>query len=123
MVDNRTVPSVTTNPSNMTVELHDRVTLSCSATGNPTPSIRWYKDGKAIVGPKAIGNVFVIPEATPNERGFYQCEAFSSFGKSSRSTEAKVVILGWCRSTAVQCRIVASVYLCEYMLVQSWLGS
>ena len=92
----------------MAVELHDRVTLNCSATGNPTPSIRWYKDGKAIVGPRAIGNVFVISEATPNERGFYQCEAFSSFGKSSRSTEAKVVILGWFRSMVVHCKIAAS---------------
>ena len=107
----------------MAVELHDRVTLNCSATGNPTPSIRWYKDGKAIVGPRAIGNVFVISEATPNERGFYQCEAFSSFGKSSRSTEAKVVILGRCRSMVVHCRIAASVYLFQYMSVQRWLRS
>ena len=93
-VTNEMAPSVTTNPSNMTVKLHDRVTLSCIASGNPTPSIRWYKDNKAIEGPQAIGNTFVIPEATPDDRGFYQCEAFSSFGSPSRSTEAVLLISG-----------------------------
>ena len=92
-------PSITTSLSNMTVTLHDRVTLSCYATGNPTPSIRWYKDGKAILGPQAIGDVFLIPEVTPNERGFYQCEAFSSFGNSPLSTEARLIIIGWLMHT------------------------
>ena len=94
VVDNRMAPSVTANPSSVTVELNDRVTLSCSASGSPTPSIRWYKDNKAIEGPQAIGNTFVIPEATPDDRGFYQCEAFSSFGSPSRSTEAVLLISG-----------------------------
>ena len=79
----------------MTVELNDRVTLSCTATGNPTPSIQWYKDDKAIEGPQAIGNEFMIPGVTPKDRGFYRCEAFSSFGKPSNSTEAKLLISGW----------------------------
>ena len=93
-VTNEMAPFVTANPSSVTVELHDRVTLSCSASGSPTPSIRWYKDNKAIEGPQSIGNTFVIPEATPDDRGFYQCEAFSSFGSPSRSTEAVLLISG-----------------------------
>ena len=94
VVDNRVAPTVTRSPSSQTVQLSDKVVLSCTATGNPTPSIRWYKDGIAIVGPQAIGSEFVIPEITPNERGFYQCEAYSSFGTSSRSVEAVVLIEG-----------------------------
>lgn len=78
----------------MTVDLGRRVNLWCTTTGNPTPSIQWYRDGKAITGPQAIGNVFVIPEAMPSERGSYQCEAFSSFGKPARSAEAVVLIQG-----------------------------
>jgi len=76
------------------VKLNDRIILSCSAAGNPTPNIRWYKDGKPIESPQAIGNVFVISEATPNERGFYQCQAFSSFGESPLSPEAVTLIQG-----------------------------
>ena len=93
-VDNRARPSITTSPSSTTVQLHDRIALSCSATGNPTPSIAWYKDGKPIEGPQAIGDVFVIPEATPNERGFYYCEAFSSFGDPAKSEVARILIEG-----------------------------
>ena len=94
MVDNRIAPSITIPPSNETVKLNDRIVLMCSATGNPTPSIRWYKDGKPIEGPQAIGDTFVIPEATPKERGFYQCEAFSSFGQSTMSVDAVILIQG-----------------------------
>ena len=94
VVDNREAPSITTNPLNMTVELNDRVTLSCAASGNPTPSIRWYKDGRRIEGPQSIGNEFVIQQTSPNERGFYHCEAFSSFGEPSTSTVARIIISG-----------------------------
>ena len=95
MVDNREAPSVTKHPLPWTVKLNAKISLNCSATGNPTPSIRWYKDNKPIKGPQAIGNVFVILEVTPNERGFYQCEAFSSFGDSSKSNKALILIEGW----------------------------
>ena len=115
-VDNRALPSITTNPSSMTVELHDRVTLSCSATGNPTPSIRWYKDDKAIEGPQAIGDVFVIPEITPNERGFYQCEAFSSFGQPSKSMSAVILIQGWNSIVVTNCKML---YKVQYHLLNT----
>ena len=93
VVDNRIAPSVTASPSSVTVELNGRVTLSCSASGNPTPIIQWYKDNSAIEGPQAIGNTFMIQEATPGDRGFYHCEAFSSAGRS-RSAEAALLVSG-----------------------------
>ena len=95
MVDNREAPSVTKAPLSEKVKVNDKISLTCFATGNPTPSIRWYKDGKPIEGPQAIGEVFVIPETTPNKRGFYHCEAFSSFGDSAKSVEALILIEGW----------------------------
>ena len=94
VVDNRVAPSITAQTSNMKVELGSKVTLSCTASGNPTPTIHWYKDGKPIEGPQAIGNAFVIPEVTPRERGYYQCEAVSSYGNPSRSAETEILIQG-----------------------------
>ena len=94
VVDNREAPSITAQTSSMKVELGSKVTLSCTASGNPTPSIHWYKDGKPIEGPQAIGNAFVIPEVTPRERGYYQCEAVSSYGNPSRSAETEILIQG-----------------------------
>ena len=93
-VDNRVAPSLTTSPTSQKVDLNDRVTLSCSATGNPTPNIQWYKDGIAIKGPQAFGSEFVITETTPKERGFYQCVAFSRFGPPARSDEVSILIKG-----------------------------
>ena len=93
-VDNRVAPSLTNTPISMTVDLHDKVVLSCSATGNPTPNIQWYKDGFEIKGPQAFGSEFVITETTPKERGFYQCVAFSSFGPPARSDEVSILING-----------------------------
>ena len=93
-VDNRVAPSLTTSPTSQKVDLNDRVTLSCSATGNPTPNIQWYKDGIAIKGPQAFGSGFMITETTPKERGFYQCVAFSSFGLPARSDEVSILING-----------------------------
>ena len=94
VVDNRVAPSITAQTSSMKVELGSKVTLSCTATGNPTPSIHWFKDGMPIEGPQAIGNAFVIPEVTPRERGHYQCETFSSYGNPSRSAETEILIQG-----------------------------
>ena len=93
-VSNRVAPSLTTSPISMTVDLNDKVVLSCSATGNPTPNIQWYKDGFEIKGPRAFGSQFVIVEATPRERGLYQCVAFSSFGPPARSDEVSILIKG-----------------------------
>ena len=93
-VDNQVAPFLTNTPISMTVDLNDKVVLSCSATGNPTPNIQWYKDGFEIMGPQAFGSEFVITETTPKERGFYQCVAFSSFGLPARSDEVSILIKG-----------------------------
>ena len=86
-------PFIIANPLNVTVELHNRVTLNCSASGNPTPIIKWYKDNSAIEGPQAIGSTFEIQEATPDDRGFYRCEAINSVG-NSKSNKALLLISG-----------------------------
>ena len=110
VVDNRIAPSVTASPSSVTVELNGRVTLSCSASGNPTPIIQWYKDNSAIEGPQAIGNTFVIQEATPGDRGFYHCEAFSSAGRS-RSTEAALLVSGG------NIKLLLKLFIAQYQLL------
>ena len=120
MVDNREVPSVTKSPLNMTVKLNDKVSLNCSATGIPTPMIRWYKDGKEIEGPQAIGEVFVIAEATPKERGFYHCEAFNGFGQPSISKEALILIQGWNitrRSQIYEAEIELQCDMCKFIYI------
>ena len=42
-------PSLTIKPSNQTVIENQEVTFQCTATGSPTPAIKWVKDGKTVV--------------------------------------------------------------------------
>jgi hypothetical protein len=44
------VPVITAQPTNQTVTVGGNVTLSVTASGNPTPTYQWRKDGVNIVG-------------------------------------------------------------------------
>ena len=63
-------PSLTTQPSNLTLDETDEVTFQCTATGNPTPKITWIKDGKAV----AKGETLRF-EANRTNSGKYWCLA------------------------------------------------
>ncbi|XP_023226281.1 myosin light chain kinase, smooth muscle-like [Centruroides sculpturatus] len=67
-------------------------TLTCEVTGNPTPSIRWYKDGKAISQSGDFKMVYdgheaslVISEIYPDDQGQYTCLAKNTHGEAKTS--------------------------------------
>ena len=41
-------PEIATHPQNITTREGQNVTLYCNATGNPVPTISWYKNGYPI---------------------------------------------------------------------------
>ena len=43
-------PAITVQPASTTANAGQSVTLSLTATGSPTPTIQWFKDGKAVSG-------------------------------------------------------------------------
>ena len=63
-------PSFTSKPGNQTVKEGDETTFHCTATGNPTPTITWLKDGKTV----ASGDPFEFT-ANRNQSGKYWCSA------------------------------------------------
>lgn len=63
-------PSLTTKPSDQTVIENQEVTLQCTATGNPTPTIKWVKDGKTVVEGDTLSF-----KANRNHSGKYWCTA------------------------------------------------
>ena len=63
-------PSLITRPANKTVVEGDQATFHCAATGNPTPNIKWVRDGKTV----ATGDTLSF-ETNKNHSGKYWCLA------------------------------------------------
>ena len=69
-------PSLHTRPSKQTVLEDTNVTMRCSATGHPVPTITWYKEGKAI----ASGETLSL-NGHRNVAGKYWCSADNGVGE------------------------------------------
>ncbi|KAM4571296.1 neural cell adhesion molecule L1.1-like isoform 2-T2 [Fundulus diaphanus] len=92
----KTPPRLTVVPQPMTAFSREDISLICEATGNPTPQIRWVKDG-AQFGPERKG----IGKVNPSEygetvtlesfAGIYQCFASNDLGTAMTSA-VKVIV-------------------------------
>uniref|UniRef100_F7B099 Fibroblast growth factor receptor n=1 Tax=Callithrix jacchus TaxID=9483 RepID=F7B099_CALJA len=82
-----------THPQRMEKKLHavpagNTVKFRCPAAGNPTPTIRWLKDGQAFHGENRIGGIrlrhqhwsLVMESVVPSDRGTYTCLVENSVG-------------------------------------------
>lgn len=76
-------PVITAQPGNQTVTAGSAVTLTASASGTPTPTYQWKKDGVAISG--AIGASYTIGSATSASAGTYSVVASNSAGSATSS--------------------------------------
>lgn len=65
----RSRPSFTAQPQSTNVAIGDRVTLTASGTGFPTPTYQWQKNGLAIDG--AVGVSLILNDVTPAAVGSY----------------------------------------------------
>ncbi|XP_038165165.1 neural cell adhesion molecule L1.1-like isoform X3 [Cyprinodon tularosa] len=90
-----TLPNLTQVPISVTAFSREDIILKCEATGNPTPQIRWEKDGKQF-GPEQTGSSVV--DASEHEdmpldsfAGIYQCFAANHKGTAVTQT-AKVIV-------------------------------
>jgi len=76
-------PQIITGLQTVTVNLYQSVNLTCVASGNPQPSIAWYKDGRIITGESSP--LLVIQEVELSDRGVYNCTATNTLGTASSS--------------------------------------
>ena len=74
-------PEIVTPPDNITAPFHGSVELSCIATGNPQPTILWYKDNRRLFDTAADPSILPISQLDLVDRGFYFCEASNSAGR------------------------------------------
>ncbi|XP_031427685.1 roundabout homolog 1-like isoform X1 [Clupea harengus] len=88
VVSDRPPPIIQQGPSNQTVSVDGTVVLSCQATGTPTPTVMWKKDGTLVtthdsrVSQTDAGEL-QIRYAKLGDTGMYTCIASSPSGEAS----------------------------------------
>jgi sugar lactone lactonase YvrE/plastocyanin len=82
-------PNFTTQPASKTVALGGSVTFSSAASGNPTPTYQWQKDGTNITG--ATSASYSIASVAAGDAGNYSVVATNSVGSTPSSIAALTV--------------------------------
>ena len=84
-------PVINVAPNNMSIISQKIVTLACSATGKPTPTITWSFNGGSIdtqsikYNQSSSGSLTILIESVADE-GTYQCTATNRHSSDSAST-------------------------------------
>lgn len=97
-------PRITEHPLNMTVARNEPVTLSCKASGDPRPTIEWYRDGQPVrTAPEdPVSHRILLPDGSlfflramqskkEQDGGVYWCVASNEVGVA-RSNNATLEI-------------------------------
>ena len=90
---------------NHEVLLGRNLSLTCSASGNPQPTIAWYKDTVLLSGITGVelrndNTIFVIRETEPHHAGRYTCQAVNVVTDMWRQktvtvqSSSEVIVLG-----------------------------
>ena len=87
------LPKITQQPKNTSENLYSTVNLTCRASGNPIPTILWYKDNVLIPNDNNDPSVLMFSELDLKDRGFYHCEARSLIKGNIISVNSSRVIL------------------------------
>ncbi|KAK3581415.1 hypothetical protein CHS0354_016277 [Potamilus streckersoni] len=102
-----------------------RISLHCSGSGFPTPTVQWEKMGRPVT---TGGNVYVsdgrlvIRDVTPEDTGVYTCIVSNNEEKIESSTTIQVmpkdVQADTCKDIAGEgkCRLIVYAGLCSYKM-------
>lgn len=78
-------PQITSHPSDETVDEGGSASFSAAASGYPTPSYQWLKDGSVISG--ATSSTYNISSASFSDSGAaYSCIAINTEGRDTSNT-------------------------------------
>ncbi|WP_414661646.1 beta strand repeat-containing protein [Horticoccus sp. 23ND18S-11] len=82
-------PAFTTQPTTQTVAAGTNVTFSVVATGSPTPTLQWEKNGGALAG--QTGTSLTLTAVTATDAGSYTCTATNPSGTVTSSAATLTV--------------------------------
>uniref|UniRef100_A0A2K6ULY6 non-specific serine/threonine protein kinase n=1 Tax=Saimiri boliviensis boliviensis TaxID=39432 RepID=A0A2K6ULY6_SAIBB len=119
-------PVFLTELQNQEVQDGYPVSFDCVVTGQPMPSVRWFKDGKLleendhymINEDQQGGHQLIITAVVPADMGVYRCLAENSMGVSSTKAELRVDLTSTDYETAADATESSS-----YFSAQGYLSS
>ncbi|XP_078600981.1 vascular endothelial growth factor receptor 1-like isoform X1 [Branchiostoma floridae x Branchiostoma japonicum] len=135
-VEAMVAPTMTVGLSDRTVDASNTTSMSltCLADGVPSPEIRWFRDGEAVLGDvagiqlEAGGERLVVERISAEDAGMYTCTAVNRAG--SVSSNGTVTIEGL--PSAVQglmstdqkiilgCLLVVLAVVCAVIVLLAW---
>lgn len=86
---NSSAPVITTNPVSQSIATGANVTFTAAASGVPTPTWQWSKDGSPIVG--ATSSTYVITGVAGGDAGSYTATATNNLGSATTSAAVLTV--------------------------------
>ena len=107
VVDVPEVPSITQQPMDIAALLGTMVTIAVNASGVPTPSYQWSKDGVSLAG--QISSSLVISQVMPSDRGFYQCTASNTEGEVT--SDAALLTISGKKPHAHTCTVTYNAFI------------
>nr|XP_028607457.1 LOW QUALITY PROTEIN: obscurin [Podarcis muralis] len=113
-----TAPIFITELQNQEVQDGYPVSFDCVVIGKPTPTIRWFKDGRVIeeddhymINEDQEGcHQLIITAVVPLDMGVYRCLAENSMGVSSTKAELRVDLTSTDYDTAADATETSSYY-------------
>ncbi|XP_066483103.1 obscurin isoform X3 [Tiliqua scincoides] len=113
-----TAPVFISELQNQEVQDGYPVSFDCVVIGKPTPTIRWFKDGRVIeeddhymINEDQEGcHQLIITAVTPLDMGVYRCLAENSMGVSSTKAELRVDLTSTDYDTAADATETSSYY-------------
>jgi len=91
-------PVITPQPTNLVLNAGSAAVFTSGATGVPTPTLQWYKNGAAISG--ETGGTLTIASAQGSDIGTYSLVASNAAGSATSSNVKLTVISTTLASTA-----------------------
>ncbi|XP_036000448.1 fibroblast growth factor receptor 2-like isoform X2 [Fundulus heteroclitus] len=95
-----------THPEEMEKKLHavpvrKTVKFRCQASGNPTPNLKWYKNGKEFKRDHRAGGfklrkhmwTIIMKSVVPSDRGYYTCLVENQYGSINHTYQLDVVAM------------------------------
>ena len=76
-----TAPAITIQPWSQTVALGRTVAFNAAASGTPSPTYQWTRDGIALAG--ATGATLILSATTDADTGTYQCIVTNDAGSAT----------------------------------------